>query len=154
MDNEDTVKIVRAERYALYVRSLELKMLFLREEIQHQEQLMVLTGVGYGDKITTSPTDSKVPDGIIKLFEMIEAYNEELSHYVEEHREAHACFTCVDHPYQAALVGHYILCKTWEQLCVEMHYSYRGMMKLREGGLLRLYDHMPMIERDNLPRAY
>ena len=41
----------------------------------------------------------------------------------------------------------------WERVCVEMGYSYDGLMKLRRRALLHAYDVMPHTERDSLPPA-
>ena len=42
---------------------------------------------------------------------------------------------------------------TWEKVCVEMSYSYDGMMKLARRAKLELYDYMPHTERPRIESA-
>ena len=42
---------------------------------------------------------------------------------------------------------------TWEKVCVEMSYTYDGMMKLVRRAKLELYDHMPHTERPKVESA-
>lgn len=47
-----------------------------------------------------------------------------------------------------------MLGKTWEMVCVEMGYSYSGMMKLRRRAVDEVYDLMPEEWRRNpIPNA-
>ena len=44
----------------------------------------------------------------------------------------------------------YLLGWKWENICVEVGYSYDGIMKLRRRALVSFYEVMP---RDAIPRA-
>ena len=78
----------------------------------------------------------------------------ELQGYVEEQHDAHVRLREIEAPELVqALTGYYLLGKSWELCCVEMGYSWNGMMALRRRALLRAYDHMPHWWRDRVHPA-
>lgn len=118
-------------------------MQLLQEEIDQQERLLDVSGIDYGDKITISPTDSTIPNGVSQLIKLREDYLDELERYADEKRIAHDCFSKLSTIPRVALTRYYIMCHTWEECWTTMGYSESHMMRIREQGLLELFYVMP-----------
>ena len=60
----------------------------------------------------------------------------------------------LDDPTEAAVLARYYLKgDCWERVCVDMSYSWQGMMAIQRRALLHVYPLMPYRERDPLPPA-
>lgn len=150
--NEE-IKLHIATQYAEYVSGIVRSTKTLPEEIDDLRERIALSGLALGDKVATSATADAIPDGVAKLRELISRYATELIEYRELTEEMHNRLQMIDSVECEALKQHYLLLVPWEQLCVDMHYTYRGMMKVRRRGLLQLYDVMPVEFKDVLPKA-
>ena len=149
----DEVKAIVAAGYAEHVRDIAMSRLLQEEEIENLRHHLEPKAIMYGDKIKTSPTDSTIPDGIIKLQEMIKEYMDTVTYYVDLINEMHQALRNIDVVCRTALTKHYIFLMTWEEVCIDMGYSYSSIMKVRRRGLIGLYDYMPEEYRRVLPKA-
>lgn len=154
-DEYERYRADAAASYMEHVRSLGLRMRSLQEEIERERSLMLPQGLEYSPQPgNPNAYGDAIPDGLSRLQAMVEAYCAELAGYVAERQEAHEAVSRIARPERReALRGHYLAGKTWERVCVDMGYSYDGMMKLRRGALCELYDLMPHRWRDPLHRA-
>lgn len=123
-----------------------------------------LRGIAYDElRVRSSPTPDAIPNAIIAAEEMGEVYGnlrDEASRHVVK---AEAALAVMGNQAGARALSLYYLAfdangkrmyDTWEKVCVEMSYSYDGMMKLVRRAKLELYDLMPHTERDPLHGAY
>ena len=95
-----------------------------------------------------------LPDAVARIQERIAEYEERLAAYERERWAAQDALAGMGDPMEyRALSYHYLLGWPWERCCVEMGYSYDGMMKLRARALCSAYDLMPCEWRDPMERA-
>ena len=122
-----------------------------------------LRGIDYSAvQVTTSPTSDAIPDAIIAAEEMGELYGNLRDNAAKRVAQAEAALAEMGNQDGARALSLYYLSfdangkrrfDTWEKVCVEMHYSYDGLMKLIRRSKLDLYDLMPHTERPKTVRA-
>ena len=115
-----------------------------------------LRGMDYSAvNVQTSPTPDAIPDAIIMADELGETLSVLSEGARERVNQAARALAMMDDPTEATCLQLYYVdaCDSWERVCVKMHYSYGGMMKLRKRALLSAYDVMPHAERDPIPIA-
>lgn len=152
MDEEyERYRIDQAEAWLLKVRRLVGYERAMRDAAESQFALADgLKGIDYASiRVSTSADGDAIPRAVeahIVAAEDLEAIAEDAAGRV---RSAAAALDSMDDPTEAAaLASYYIACKTWEQVCVDMAYTWQGMMTLRRRALLHAYDVMPHTERD------
>lgn len=136
-------------------------------EAQHDAMLSMadnLKGMDYSAvRVATSPTPDAIPNAIIAAEEMGEAYGNLRDSAARHVARAEQALMAMDNQAGARALSLYYLAfdadgkrkyDTWEKVCVEMSYSYDGMMKLVRRAKLELYDLMPHTERDPVHGAY
>ena len=115
-----------------------------------------LKGIDYSAvRVQSSPTADAIPNAIILADEMKGTLGELSENARKRVDNAARSLALMDDPTEAACLQLYYVdaLETWEHVCVRMHYSYDGMMKLRRRALLHAYGVMPHIERDPTYRA-
>ena len=106
-------------------------------------------------RVTTSPTPDQIPNAVIAHIEAGKALGEVAASASERIAQAARALSQMDDATEAMCLQLYYVdaLETWEHVCVRMHYTYDGMMKLRRRALLHAYDVMPHVERDAIPTA-
>lgn len=106
-------------------------------------------------RVTTTPTPDQIPNAVIAHIEAGKALGEVAASASERVAQAARALAQMDDSIEAMCLQLYYVdaMDTWEHVCVKMHYSYDGMMKLRRRALLHAYDVMPHVERDSIPTA-
>ena len=115
-----------------------------------------LRGMDYSAvNVQTSPSADAIPDAIILADEMGEAMEAISESARERVTGAARALAEMEDPTEATCLTLYYVeaYDTWERVCVAMHYSYDGMMKLRRRALVSAYSVMPHSERDPMPPA-
>lgn len=122
-----------------------------------------LRGIDYSAvRVRTSPTPDAIPDAIAAAEEMGELYSTLRDDAARRVAQAEAALARMGNQDGARALSLYYLAfdecghrrfDTWERVCVEMHYSYDGLMKLIRRAKLELYGLMPHAERDRVPQA-
>ena len=122
-----------------------------------------LRGIDYSrDQVSISPTPDAIPNAIIEADEMGELYESLADSVSGRVAKAQAALAAMDNQAGARALSLYYLAfdvngkrkyGTWEKVCVEMDYSYDGMMKLVRRAKLELYDYMPHTERPKVESA-
>ena len=146
----------QAARWLEHVMSLGSRVRALRAEIEEQRAVASgLKAIVYdGMPRQTCAYGDAIPDAVIRIQELIRDYCSELAGYVDEQREAHDALAKIgDESRRSALTLHYLAGRSWEEVCVEMRYSYRRIMEIRAEALCELYDHMPPEWRDPMHPA-
>lgn len=155
MDHHPEVKSICAKAYLDYVRSLTSRIDTLQESIEQQRSVLLPQGINYREAVSQTSDIDALEKGIVQLQEMISDYCTELQEFVEQQRVAKCVLDRLSrHEYAIALTKYFLQGKTWEQVCVDMDYSYRGMMKLKRAALPEVYDLMPeQWRREPIPNA-
>lgn len=115
-----------------------------------------LRGMDYSAvHVQTSPTADAIPNAIIRHEEAADAFRAIADDAAARMVQAARALAQMTDPNEARALHLYYVdaLDGWERVCVEMGYSYDGMMKLRRRALLHAFDVMPHIERDALPPA-
>ena len=110
-----------------------------------------LRGIDYSAvSVSTSPTADAIPDAVILAEELGETMQVISATARDRVTAAAEALSRMEDPTEATCLQLYYVdaYDTWERVCVDMHYSYDGMMKLRRRALLSAYDVMPHSERD------
>lgn len=152
----DRYKRAQAARWLEHVRRLGGKCRSLQREVEEQRELASgVKGLDYSaPAVSASSSPDGIPNAVALLLETIEDYCTELAGYVAEQKAAHDALNAMSDELGAeALKRHYLCGQSWESCCVEMGYSWDGMMSLRKRAVLELYDHIPMEWRDPLHQA-
>lgn len=148
-------RIEQARAWLERVRALSGYERTLRAQVD--EQLGTIKAVRYDrDSVQTSPTDDAVMLAAAKHIETAELLAQIADEAAAVRDEAVRCIAQLSDPRcSQALQLYYIGADrpTWEQVCVEMSYSYAQVMRFADSGLSEIYGLMPARERDSVPRA-
>lgn len=139
-----------------------------RFDFQAQSDAMMamadnLRGMDYSrPRVSTSPTPDAIPDAIAAAEEMGELYGQLRDDAARRVAQAETALAAMENQGGARALSLYYLAfddsgrrkyDTWEKVCVEMSYSYDGLMKLVRRAKLELYDLMPHAERPRVESA-
>lgn len=141
----------QAARWLEHVRGLGNRIRTLRSEIEAQRDIAAGVQAVCYDGMPKSPNASAdaIPNAVAALQELIAEYLTEQAGYVAEQREAHEALRLIDDPECVeCLTLYYVIGRNWERVCVDMGYTWDGMMTLRRRALCAAYDHMPTRWRD------
>ncbi len=155
MSNE--FKVYAAKRYMEHVGTVRNSMSALEGEIETlRASLTGLRAIQYND-MPGNPNayGDGIPDGIARLEECVSEYMTELVGWLDVQYEAHQAIKRLeDGRHKQLLWSHYVDRASWEQIAVDMSYSYEYVRKeLFEASLEALYGTMPEEWRRNFPRA-
>lgn len=156
MDEYERYKRAQAERWLKHVLKLGDRCRALKLEIDEQRKLASgLSGIDYSSPaVRSGKTQDAVPDAVSRLLDSIRDYCTELASYVGEQKDAHDALSKMADAVEAeCLTRRYVLGQPWERACVDMRYSYDGMMSLRRRALLHAYEVMPLEWRDPMHPA-
>jgi len=157
MDEElQRYRIEQAEAWLSRVRKLVGYERAMREAADTQYEMADgLRGMDYSRvQVSVSATPDAIPNAVIAHDEA----GDSLASIADSAREritqaAMALNEMQDPTEAAALTLYYIACRKWEEVCVELSYSWDGMMTMRRRALLHAYDVMPHSERDPMEPA-
>jgi hypothetical protein len=107
-------------------------------------------------RVSTSATPDAIPNAVMNHMSMGESFQRIADDARARATEAAEAIAKLDDPTEAAALHLYYVdaLETWEHVCVRMHYTYDGMMKLRRRAVLHAYDVMPHAEREPMPPAF
>ena len=101
------------------------------------------------EKVSGGQAVDRLADTIVKLDEARTHWEANLAAYTDEATDAARRISQLeDAAERAALLLHYVDGKTWERVCVQLDYSYDGIMDVRKRAVLHVYDFMPTQWRD------
>lgn len=137
------VKQMTAREYLNYVRSIDNRLKIQEERIgQLEKDICSIQAFDYTkDKVTgTKVTD--ISDKIARLDELRQDANKKWNKLIEEREAARGIIEMMGNiTEQRLLIGRYLRNKSWEQLCVEMEYSWRGIFKIHREALKNFGQH-------------
>lgn len=143
-------KYDQARAYLEHVRALSCRTQALRAEVDAQRELADgVKAMRYGEVGGGGADGDRMAETVARLQELVRGYCAELSVYVSEQQAAHERVKLMERPEHAqAITGYYLLGRTWERVCVDMGYTWDGMMSLRRRAVSAFYDVMPCEWRD------
>lgn len=146
----DRYKYDQARAYLEHVRALSCRTQALRAEVEAQRELADgVRAMRYGEGGAGRAGGDQMAETVARLQDLIADYCVELSAYVSEQRTAHERVKLMERPeYAQAITSHYLLGRAWERVCVDMGYTWDGMMSLRRRAVAAFYDVMPCEWRD------
>ena len=149
-------RIGQAHAYLERIRKLGDDCAALQAEVEDaRERASGIVGIDYSrDAVSTTPNDDGMVNAVESIRHAIRDYALKLSELLDERKKASDALDHMnDYTEAKALRLRYICCMDWESVCVQMHYTYDGMMKLRRRALCSYWEVMPMAERDQIPLA-
>lgn len=123
MSNKEDITPKEYLRQALYLKQdIERKQ---NQIIELQSMAERTTGSYEALRVSGTTSHSKLEDAVVRLSEIGDELAEMVSQYREKYREISAVIDAVEDPtYRQLLSLRYLSFMTWEQVAVEMGYSY------------------------------
>lgn len=154
MTEWDDWRVEQAHAYLERVRRMGADCAGLRRLVEDaRANLGAVRGLDYsrGGGGTQTAGDDAIVNEIAAVQESVQAYVTRLAEYEDERHRAAMTVDRMPDPTEARVIRlRYLLGWKWENICVEVGYSYNGIMKLRRRALVSFYEVMP---RDAIPRA-
>lgn len=135
--DKDRVRRMTAKEYLNYIRSIDTRLKIQEERIsQLEKDICSIQALDYTkDKVTGTKT-ADISDKIIKLDELRQEANKQWDKLIEEREAARNIIEKMENAMeQRVLIGRYLRNENWENLCVEMKYSWRGIFNIHKGAL-------------------
>ena len=153
MTEWDDWRVEQAHAYLERVRRMGADCAGLRRLVEDaRANLGAVRGLDYsrGGGSQTAGDDAIVNE-IAAVQESVASYVTKLAEYEDERHRAAMAVDRMPDPTEARVIRlRSLLGWKWENICVEVGYSYDGIMKLRRRALVSFYEVMP---RDAIPRA-
>lgn len=154
MTEWDDWRVEQAHAYLERVRRMGADCAGLRRLVEDaRANLGAVRGLDYsrGGGGAQTAGDDAIVNEIAAVQESVQTYVTRLAEYEDERHRAAMTVDRMPDPTEARVIRlRYLLGWKWENICVEVGYSYDGIMKLRRRALVSFYEVMP---RDAIPRA-
>jgi hypothetical protein len=134
------VEEMTAKEYLMQVRNLESKMKILKEEIDTLREMVVSTGaIQQGERVLSSGTQDKMAETICKINEKECEWNDLMREFALARANVIINIQKLNNPeYEQILYKRYCQSKKWEEIALEMNYTYQWVCKLHGRALLEL----------------
>lgn len=121
-----------AREYLNQIRNLKIKMEVLKEEIDTLREMVVSTGASkQGEKVLSSKTQDKMAETICLINEKECEWNNLMREMALTRANVIISIQKLDNSdYVKILYEHYCQYKKWEEIALDMEYSYRWILKL------------------------
>lgn len=141
--NRERIEILEemtAKEYLNQVRNLESKMKILKEEIDTLREMVVSTGaIQQGERVLSSGTKDKMAETICKINEKECEWNDLMREFALARANVIINIQKLNNPeYEQILYKRYCQSKKWEEIALEMNYTYQWICKLHGRALLEL----------------
>ena len=131
---------ITAKEYLNQVRNLETKMKILKEEIDTLRELVVSTGaVQQEERVMSSGAQDRMAETICKINEKEEEWNQFMREFALTRAEVIISIQRLNNSdYEQILYKRYCQGKKWEEIALDMNYSYQWVCKLHGKTLLEI----------------
>jgi hypothetical protein len=128
----ESLEEMTAKEYLNQVRNLESKMKILKEEIDTLREMVVSTGaIQQGERVLSSGTQDKMAETICKINEKECEWNDLMREFALARANVIINIQKLNNPeYEQILYKRYCQSKKWEEIALDMGYSYRWILKL------------------------
>ncbi len=129
-----------AKEYLNQVRNLESKMKMLKEEIDTLREMVVSTGaVQQQERVMSSGAQDRMAATICKINEKEEEWNQLMREFALTRAEVIISIQRLNNSdYEQILYKRYCQGKKWEEIALELNYSYQWVCKLHGRALLEI----------------
>ena len=129
-----------AKEYLNQVRNLETQMKILKEEIDTLREMVVSTGaVQQQERVMSSGAQDRMAETICKINEKEEEWNQLMREFALARAEVIISIQKLNNTdYEQILYKRYCQSKKWEEIAMEMNYSYQWVCKLHGRALLEI----------------
>ena len=136
----ESLEEMTAKEYLNQVRNLESKMKILKEEIDTLREMVVSTGaIQQGERVLSSGTQDKMVETICKINEKECEWNDLMREFALARSNVIINIQKLNNPeYEQILYKRYCQSKKWEEIALEMNYTYQWVCKLHGRALLEL----------------
>lgn len=121
---------MNAKQWLFRARHLDREINDLCEEKQRTRDKLLKITQSYSRSEAQTSQDPHKMDGLADLDDQIDRKVEELKAIIKETRDV--IFRLDRSSYRMALNGYFLDGKTWEQVAVDMNYSFQGVMRIRK----------------------
>ena len=140
----DTYHEQLAKTYLDHVRDCSTRIQLINEEIVQLKNQLTLSGVNYSEHVSGgSVHKDAIPDGVARMFELIEEYTTQSVEYLEEQRTMHEVLMRLDTLEARVVKERWLDGKQWIQIAHSIGYSFPGVMVARRRALRHVYEVMP-----------
>ena len=131
---------ITAKEYLNQVRNLETKMKILKEEIDTLREMVVSTGaVQQQERVMSSGAQDRMAETICKINEKEEEWNELMREFALTRAEVIISIQKLNNSdYEQILYKRYCQSKKWEEIALELNYSYQWVCTLHGRALLEI----------------
>ena len=121
-----------AKEYLQQVRKAKLHISSLQEEIETMKELAVSIGsISQDEKVMSSVSQDKMADIICQIEDRVAELKTKMTEYIQLRAEIMATISKVDNDdYQQILYKRYCQMKKWEEIALDMSYTWRWAIKL------------------------
>lgn len=121
-----------AKEYLQQVRRAKIHIDSLQEEIETMKELAVSIGsMNQSEKVMSSVSQDKMADIICKIEDRMAELKDKVTEYIQLRAGVMATISKVDNDdYQQILHKRYCQMKKWEEIALEMSYTYQWVCKL------------------------
>lgn len=136
----ESLEEMTAKEYLNQVRNLESKMKILKEEIDILREMVVSTGaIQQDERVLSSGTQDKMAETICKINEKECEWNDLMREFALARANVIINIQKLNNPeYEQILYKRYCQSKKWEEIALEMNYTYQWVCKLHGRALLEL----------------
>lgn len=136
----ESLEEMTAKEYLNQVRNLESKMKILKEEIDTLREMVVSTGaIQQDERVLSSGTQDKMAETICKINEKECEWNDLMREFALARANVIINIQKLNNPeYEQILYKRYCQSKKWEEIALEMNYTYQWVCKLHGRALLEL----------------
>lgn len=128
------------KEYLNQVRNLETKMKILKEEIDTLREMVVSTGaVQQEERVMSSGAQDRMAETICKINEKEEEWNNLMREFALTRAKVIISIQKLNNSdYEQILYKRYCQGKKWEEIALDMNYSYQWVCKLHGRALLEI----------------
>ena len=120
-----------AKAYLQSIEKMNAQIEYKQREVESLRDLLLkITGSIEQDRVQNSMNNDKTGDTIAKIVDLQNEINSEIDALVDRKREIMQLLDEIDPKSSCLLYKRYFEFKTWEQIAVEMGYSYRQVTRL------------------------
>jgi len=117
---------MKAITYLKQIKTMDAKISADIDELAQLEALATkTTSVMGGERVQASGSQQKMADCVVKIVEMQAQINKEIDEYIDYKKKAREYLSMCDSDSITLLHKRYFLFKTWEQIAVDMNFTYQ-----------------------------
>lgn len=149
VDIDDDIKFQIVDAYVNNLKGMLKSIDTCEREIERLKvQATGLKSMSLGDKVQSNSDVHKLETITHNIIEYRKIATAEAEIFFQEYIVARTAMRKLPANQANALIRHYLLGDTWEQVCVSLNYSYSRIMQIREDGIIALYDLLPYSVRE------